>query len=126
MKRKGDNLKDPYIRKAKIVNVVDGDTVDAVVDLGFNMAYTMRVRVADIDTPETYRPKSEDERTHGIEASRKDKDLLLGAEVVIKSEKDPGVYGRYTASIQLDDGSDYASVMKALGFEKRGHYITPK
>ena len=40
-----------YVREVK--NVVDGDTIDVVIDLGFNVLFEQRVRLAGIDTPES-------------------------------------------------------------------------
>lgn len=113
---------DNYVRKAKILRVTDGDTVEAEVDLGFNISYRIKVRVKDLDTPETFRPKSEAERKHGKQATLRAKDLLLDSEVLIKSEKDPSIYGRYTAKIQLEDGKDYSDLMVSEGFSKKGNY----
>ena len=43
-----------YWYKAKITRVVDGDTFDAMIDLGFKMIAIKRIRLACVDTPETY------------------------------------------------------------------------
>ena len=40
-------------RVKKVLRVVDGDTIDVDIDLGFNVSYTQRVRLAGIDTPES-------------------------------------------------------------------------
>lgn len=58
-----------YTYDALIVRVVDGDTVDAEVDLGFSLKYNARFRIKGLDTPETWRPKSEAERVHGKAAT---------------------------------------------------------
>ena len=42
-----------YVYKCVITRVVDGDTVDVEIDLGFNMRYKDRVRMMGIDTPES-------------------------------------------------------------------------
>ena len=111
-------MRDEYVRKAYISRVIDGDTVVAQVDLGFNMKYGIKIRVSNLDTPETFRPRCDEEREHGRQATLRAKTLLLGEDVHISSEKDPGLYGRYTASIELQDGRDYAETMKSEGFEK--------
>ena len=111
-----------YQYNAIITKVVDGDTVHACVDLGFNISYSIKVRLADIDTPETYRPKSEAERQHGYEAKTRLTELVDGVEVTITSKKDPGIYGRYTAEIFLPDGMSVADILKAEGFEKLDSY----
>lgn len=52
---------------ALITRVVDGDTVDAVVDLGFDLKWTKRIRLYGIDTPET-RTSDADEKARGLRA----------------------------------------------------------
>jgi micrococcal nuclease len=58
-----------YVYNAKIINVVDGDTVDAIVDLGFHVQATIRFRLAGVDTAEMH-SKVESERV--IAKSAKD------------------------------------------------------
>lgn len=111
-----------YTYKAKIVNVVDGDTMDAIVDLGFYMTFKIRLRVMNLDTPETFKPKSESEALHGSAASRRAKELLMNQDVIIKTNKDMSVYGRYSAIITMPDGRDFAEVMVKEGFQKKEKY----
>lgn len=48
------SLKDPYIYRIKqITKVVDGDTIDADIDLGFDISLSKRIRLAAVDTPES-------------------------------------------------------------------------
>lgn len=49
-----------YVYKCKIVNVVDGDTLDIIVDLGFEISLKERVRLIGVDTPEVFGPKASD------------------------------------------------------------------
>lgn len=111
-----------YTYKSIITRVVDGDTVDAVLDLGFNLKYKARFRIKNLDTPETWRPKSESERDHGESATMFATELLLDKQVIISTEPVVGIYGRYSASIVLPDGSDFATVMANAGFQKRSDY----
>ena len=55
-----------YNYKAKVVRVVDGDTVDLKVDLGFHISANERFRIKDIDTPEIWRPSCESELEHDL------------------------------------------------------------
>lgn len=105
-----------------VKRVVDGDTVDAQLDLGFGILMNQRFRIMDIDTPEIYRPKSEAERKHGQDASDRANELLIGHLLIFKSTKVPGIYGRYGASITLPDGKDYAEQMISEGFQKKESY----
>ena len=50
-----------YRYRAKLDRVVDGDTMDVVIDLGFYVELRERVRLAGIDTPEIYRVKKDSE-----------------------------------------------------------------
>jgi micrococcal nuclease len=114
-----------YIYNATIERVVDGDTIDCLVNLGFNTITTVRFRIissnADyFDTPETWRPKTEGEKKHGEEAKTRAKELLEGKEIVLKSVK-KGKY-RYLAEVFLDDGINYADQMISEGFQKRESY----
>ena len=56
-----------YIYNAKLINVVDGDTIDLDIDLGFGIRYRTRIRLADINTPEL-KAKNDKERHLAIKA----------------------------------------------------------
>jgi micrococcal nuclease len=74
-----------YVKK--IENVVDGDTIDVTIDLGFDISFSSRVRLAGIDTPES-RTKDLKEKALGLEAKEYLKKALKDAKsVVIKTEK---------------------------------------
>jgi len=115
-------LNNIYTYKAKITRVVDGDTVDAEIDCGFGIIISKRLRILDLDTPETWRPSCEKEYAHGLKAKDKAVELLENKELYIETGKDKGVYGRYLANIQMEDGNDYAQYMKDIGFEKLDKY----
>jgi len=94
-------------RVKKLVGVVDGDTIDVDIDLGFNVSYSQRVRLAGIDTPES-RTKDKFEKTLGLEAKEylksklKDaKDLVIKTELPDSSEK----YGRILGWLFVDGSS---------------------
>ena len=73
--------------------VVDGDTVDISIDLGFNLTKKERVRLAGIDTPET-RTKDMKEKELGYEAKEfLQIHLMKASKLTVKTEKD-GKYGR--------------------------------
>jgi micrococcal nuclease len=74
-----------YVRK--VDNVVDGDTIDVLIDLGFDILFQSRVRLAGIDTPES-RTKDLKEKALGLESKEYLKKHLKDAKsVVIKTEK---------------------------------------
>jgi len=74
-----------YVRKVE--NIVDGDTIDVLIDLGFDILFQSRVRLAGIDTPES-RTKDLKEKALGLESKEYLKKHLKDAKyVVIKTEK---------------------------------------
>ena len=77
----------------RVLRVVDGDTIDIVIDLGFGLSKKERVRVAGIDTPEK-RTRDPIEKKYGLEATDFMTKLLENSKVlVVRTEKD-GKYGR--------------------------------
>lgn len=94
-----------YCYNAFVSRVVDGDTLDARVDLGFNVFIVERFRIANIDAPETYGVKKETvEYENGMITKNRLIELIEGKNVTIKTEK-TGKYGRYIAEIFLDGNS---------------------
>ena len=66
---------DKYIYKAKLVRVVDGDTVDALIDVGFDIWFKKRIRFKGIDTWES-RTRNLEEKALGLKAKARTKELL--------------------------------------------------
>lgn len=110
-----------YQYKAKLIRVVDGDTIDASVDVGFGIWVTQRFRIEDFDAPETFRPSCEAEKVHGLKAKERAIELL-GNEFLIESSKVPGIYGRYGAKITLLGGRNFADIMIEEGLQKLDNY----
>ena len=74
-----------FVKEVK--NVVDGDTIDVIIDLGFDILFASRVRLAGIDTPES-RTTDKAEKALGLESKEYLKKHLKDAKsVVIKTEK---------------------------------------
>lgn len=95
--------KDQYIFNATVVHVVDGDTVDVVVDLGFQISYDVRLRLYGIDTPEL-RSSDAQERADAQVAKRRVAELLLDRKVTLETFK-TDKYGRYLSVIYLDNAN---------------------
>ena len=96
-------------RVTKINRVVDGDTIDVTLDLGFSLTKKERVRIAGVDTPEK-RTRNLEEKELGIDATNwlkdKIKDTLTGDdELVIRTELVGGVgkYGRLLGWLYVGD-----------------------
>lgn len=95
-----------YQYKAKVEKVVDGDTIDVIIDLGFKITTHQRIRLAKINTPETYNVKKDSEEYQkGIAAKNYVEQRLAtnNYEIKIETEKDTGKYGRYIGTILLAD-----------------------
>ena len=70
--------KDPYIYRIKsVLKVVDGDTIDAAIDLGFSISLEKRIRLAGVDTPES-RTTDAKEKALGLEVKEWLKKKLEG------------------------------------------------
>jgi len=101
-------------RVKKVLKVVDGDTIDVDIDLGFDISFTSRVRLAGIDTPES-RTTDKMEKTLGLEVKKKLGELIASAQtIVIKTEKPDSSekYGRILGWLYLDGAEK--SVNEAL------------
>ena len=116
------NLNPFYQYKGRVHRVVDGDTVDAYLDMGFNMFTKQRLRIDSFDAPESWRPKSEAEKVHGEAAKARAIELLEGHELIFTTSKAVGIYGRFGTAITLPDGRKFGEVMISEGFEKKETY----
>jgi micrococcal nuclease len=91
-------------RVKNITKIVDGDTIDVDIDLGFNISYSQRVRLAGIDTPES-RTTDKFEKSLGLESKEYLKYKLKDAKlIVIKTEKPDSSekYGRILGWLYID------------------------
>jgi len=96
-------------RVTKINRVVDGDTIDVTIDLGFDLQKKERVRIAGVDTPEK-RTRDKEEKALGIDATNWMKEKLNEAlkgddNLVIRTELVGGVgkYGRLLGWLYIGD-----------------------
>ena len=97
--------KDPYIYRIRSVHkVVDGDTIDADIDLGFDISLTKRIRLAGVDTPES-RTTDLKEKALGLEVKEWLKHRLDGAkDILIKTELPDSTekYGRIIGHLYIN------------------------
>ena len=96
-------------RVTKIKKVLDGDTIDVIIDLGFDLAKTERVRIAGVDTPEK-RTRDLEEKALGLDATNwlkgKLEETIKGdEELIIRTELKGGVgkYGRLLGWLYVGD-----------------------
>jgi micrococcal nuclease len=98
--------KDPYIYRIKsVLKVVDGDTIDASIDLGFDISLSKRIRLAGIDAPES-RTTNLKEKALGLESKEWLKKALEGAkDILIKTELPDSTekYGRIIGHLFIND-----------------------
>ena len=108
-----------YQYKAKILNVVDGDTFDVDIDLGFHIHIHERVRLLNVDTPEKFGV----EAPLGLIMKNYAIEYFLGKEMVIRSEKNEEAaktdsFGRWLVETTLDDGRSISDIYTELGVNK--------
>ena len=104
-----------YEYSCKVKRVVDGDTVDVVLDLGFDVSYSCRVRLYGIDTPES-RTRNKDEKARGKMATAFLKESIeKGKQVVIQTKlKDSkGKYGRVLGEVIVDGKNINQTMVKS-------------
>ena len=106
----------PFVYNAILERVVDGDTIDVTLDLGFSVKlHKQRVRLAGIDTPES-RTRNLKEKALGLKAKKRLEELCVGAFKVQSLGK--GKYGRILG-IPYDENSE--DICKLL--IKEGHAV---
>ena len=110
MSRTDDKMPiDRFNRKATFVRVVDGDTIDVIVDLGWSMKFKERLRLSGVDTPEIYNTKENEagKFVKGVvEKFFKDnEELMITSTAYDRTGKVRGKYGRTLAEVfRLRDG----------------------
>ena len=112
-----------YEYRAKVIKVVDGDTVDVDIDLGFGVwLKDERVRIMGIDTPES-RTRDKVEKKFGLAAKARLKELL-GATPILKTqvgkggEDMKGKFGRILGDFLTEDGKKCGELLV-----KEGHAV---
>lgn len=108
-----------YTYNAIITNVIDGDTYDVNIDLGFHIHIHERIRVLNLDTPE----KRGNEKELGLICTEYAKKNFLNKKIILCSKeeiKNPETdsFGRWLCHIKFTDGSDIAGIFTALGCNK--------
>ena len=104
MPRRGPTLGDPTdfsYRINKVTKIVDGDTIDVLLDMGFDIKYQSRVRLFGIDTPES-RTRNKEEKVRGLLSKSYLKNQLKKAnKLTIKTHKgsETGKFGRILGEV---------------------------
>ena len=103
--------------KATVERVVDGDTIDVVLDLGFDISYRGRIRFQGINAPES-RTRDAVEKQAGLAAKRYVEDWINGHEqrvIIQTSLDDRGKFGRILGRILNDEGECLNDELVSLG-----------
>jgi len=105
-----------YEYRARITRIVDGDTFLCNVDLGFGIIKKgEKIRLANVDTPETYKPCNKYEREHGQRAKAFVADLIQDRDVIIRTKKDrKGKYGRLIADVVFGYGTSNEELLSEM------------
>jgi micrococcal nuclease len=100
--RLGDETDFSY-RVKRVIKVIDGDTIDIILDMGFDIMYKQRVRLFGIDTPES-RTIDKVEKKYGLLAKQFLKEALKKGNIVIKTHKgtETGKFGRILGEIYIN------------------------
>ena len=103
----------PFVYNAEIERVVDGDTIDVSLDLGFNVKlHKQRCRLAGIDTPES-RTRNLKEKALGLKAKERLKELCVGKFKIQSLGK--GKYGRILAIPFTETNQDICQLLISEG-----------
>jgi len=103
--------------KATVDRVIDGDTIDVVLDLGFDISYRGRIRFQGINAPES-RTRDAVEKQAGLAAKRYVEDWINGHEqrvIIQTSLDDRGKFGRILGRILNDEGECLNDELVSLG-----------
>ena len=88
-----------YEYNATVKKVYDGDTITVVIQLGFGVFKTERLRLSGIDAPEL----RGEERPFGLVSRDRLRELILDQKIIVKTFKDKkGKYGRYIADVYIE------------------------
>ena len=118
-----------YVRRAEILRVVDGDTLELLVDQGMQSFAKVHVRLLGVDTAETHGvTKGSDEYNRGMEAKLYVLDWVdaHGGSVIVRTVKDKRSFNRYIADVWAEESSiekdaplpHLQSAIRAAGFDK--------
>ena len=114
-----------YTYKIKLDRVVDGDTIDAEIDLGFDVSVKKRIRFQGINAPES-RTRDLEEKARGLAAKDRLKVILEGAKEIQLCSHGVGKYGRCLGELHIDflDGKECLTLVNVNELLiKEGHAV---
>ena len=96
-----------YIYNIELLKIIDGDTIDANIDLGFDVTVKKRIRFMGVNTPEC-RTRDLEEKAKGLAAKERVRQLLEGSNRIQLTSHGVGKFGRCLGEIHVDmvDGKE--------------------
>lgn len=107
----------PYVYRAEVLSVYDGDTITVMIDLGLSIKVRAKCRLLGIDTPEI-RTKSAAEKKKGYEARDRLREMVDKKWVVLHSVSKPDKYGRLLVKVWVDEDECVNDTMIAEGLAR--------
>jgi|TARA_R110002020_G_scaffold147506_3_gene322892 micrococcal nuclease len=114
-----------YTYNIELLRVVDGDTIDAKIDLGFDVSIKKRVRFSGVNAPES-RTRDLEEKARGLAAKDRVKQLLEGCNRIQLESHGVGKYGRCLGELSVDkiDGKECLTLVSINELLiKEGHAV---
>ncbi|QDP46343.1 MAG: putative nuclease-like protein [Prokaryotic dsDNA virus sp.] len=114
-----------YTYNIKLLRVIDGDTIDAQIDLGFDVSVKKRIRFLGVNTPES-RTRDLEEKARGLAAKDRVKQLLEGTNTIRLVSHGVGKYGRCLGELSIDvlDGKECLTMISINELLiKEGHAV---
>jgi micrococcal nuclease len=109
-------------RVVEIIKIIDGDTVDVIIDLGFNIRLKERIRLENINAPET-RTVNEEVKKYGNRAKKKLEEYLnLGKDIIVTTQNPnaSGKFGRVIGDLYVEGEN-----LTACEYLLENHYVWP-
>tara|TARA_R110000824_G_scaffold274661_1_gene463378 strand:+ start:190 stop:558 length:369 start_codon:yes stop_codon:yes gene_type:complete len=114
-----------YTYNIELLRVIDGDTIDAKIDLGFDVGIKKRVRFSGVNTPEC-RTRDLEEKAKGLAAKDRVKQLLEGSNKIKLISHGVGKFGRCLGELHIDivDGKESLTLVNVNELLiKEGHAV---
>lgn len=107
----------PYVYRAEVLSVYDGDTITVALDLGLSIKVRAKCRLLGIDTPEI-RTKSAAEKKAAYTARDRVRGMILGETVLLHSVAKPDKYGRLLVRVWTPEGDCVNQVLLDEGLAR--------
>lgn len=111
-----------YEYQARLNRVIDGDTIDVMIDLGFRMTAKVRLRLARINTYELNSSDKKERALANLEARHCEGILVTHGPFIVRTHK-TGKYGRWIAEVILEDGRNFNDEMRLFHLSLRNYKV---